>query len=123
MLKEKITNYYRNYEFVALRVRELNGSNLQVIKVATSVAPFLKYAIQGYPGLFPKDIFNDHDYMYNDSDWSYINSPKSIEFRLHEEFVYYYYIKQVSMKVMFVELLEQAEEIKKAIEKEIYRNG
>ena len=45
-LMEKITKYYRNYQFVATRVKELNTSNIQSINAAGEAAPNLKYHLQ-----------------------------------------------------------------------------
>lgn len=117
-LKDEITKYYRNYEFVASRVKELNSSNLAAINAAGLAAPNMKYAFQGYLNLLPLGTFSKNDYMFNDSDWAYINSPKSIEFRLLEDAVYYYCLKQLILKPMFIELLEQADVILKLLHKE-----
>ena len=117
-LKDKITKYYRNYEFVASRVKELNSSNLAAINAAGLAAPTMKYAFQEYLNLLPPGTFSKNDHMFNDSDWAYINSPKSLEFRLLEDAVYYYCLKQFLLKPMFIELLEQADDILKLMHNE-----
>ena len=110
-LINEITLYYRNYEFVASRVRELNSSNIHVLNDAGLRAPNLKYSLQGYLGMFGLEHFSKNDFMFNKSDWAYINTPASIEFRLLEEAVYYYYMKQVLIKPMFIDLKNQAKNI------------
>jgi hypothetical protein len=108
VLKDQISEYYRSYEFVSARVRELNQSNLNTVHAANVASPNLKYWVKGYLDNLPEEIFNEQEYMYHDSDWAFINNPRSIEFRLLEDAVYYYYMKQIILKPMYKDLNNQA---------------
>jgi hypothetical protein len=107
-LKDQISDYYRSYDFISERVRELNQSNLNTIHASSVAAPTLKYWVKGYMDTFSDEIFEEAEYMFNDSDWAFINNPRSLEFRLLEEAVYYYYAKQVLLKPMYGNLNAQA---------------
>ena len=101
------------------RVKELNSSNLESINAAGRVAPNLKYSVQAYLDLIPQDALPTHEDMYHESDWDFINNPRSIAFRLYEEAVYYYYIKQLLLKPMFQDLLDQVNAILAFAEQEL----
>ncbi len=118
-IKEKLTEYYRQYDFIASRVKELNASNLELINAAGLLAPNLKYALQDYLQIHEQEIIPNSDHMFFDSEWAYINDPQSMTFRLYEEAIYYYYLKQTLLKPMFEELKEQAAEILEILSNEI----
>ena len=119
VLKDKIIRYYRHYEFVASRVDELNSSNLELLTEGLKTATSLKYILQGDQGILPSDFLKESEHMYYKSDWAYINNPESFSFRLQENTVYFYYIKQIILKPMFSELVEQANDILSILENEI----
>lgn len=115
-LKDQISGYYRSYDFVASRVRELNQSNLTTIHASSAEAPTLKYWVKGYMDTLQADFFDKKGYMYNESDWAFINNPESLEFRLLEDAVYYYFTKQILLKPMYDDLNAQAVALLNSIE-------
>lgn len=117
-LKDQITEYYRLYDFVSSRVTELNASNLELMLASEVATPKLKYTLPGYMDIFPDNTFPEDEYMYNNSDWSFINIPESKEFRLYENAIYYYYLKQVLLKPLYNNLYLKAEELIDSIGKD-----
>tara|TARA_R110000744_G_scaffold83679_2_gene163861 strand:- start:6471 stop:7256 length:786 start_codon:yes stop_codon:yes gene_type:complete len=118
-LRNQITDYYRYYEFVASRVNELNKSNLTQISTLARAWPNMKYVLQGYMGILPENIFVKDNYMYNNDEWALINNPSSMEFRLQENVMYFYYMKQVILKPMFIVLNSKANNLLDSIRKEL----
>jgi hypothetical protein len=116
VLKNQIAEYYREYKFIALRVKELNESNLHLFQAALTNAPILKYMTKGYMGIMDENVFSEKEQMYNKEDWEFINNPTSISFRLYEDTVYYYYAKQILLKQLFLELKEEANKLIELIE-------
>ena len=119
MLKDEITQYYRNYKLVASRIEELNGSNRELLNTVNKTVPNFKYAFRGFRGFLPVEFLKDSEHMYYKSDWDYINNPESISFKLIENTIYYYYAKQMILKPLFLDLIEKADEILRILEKEI----
>ena len=118
-LKNQITNYYRDYEFISSRTNELNESTLSNINAASIAWPNMKYVIRSYMELLPAHIFATDDYMFDDSEWTLINSPKSMEFRLYENAIYFYYMKQNLLIPMYKNLAVKAENLLDLIKVEI----
>ena len=120
-LKDQTTEYYRNYAFISSRVRELNETSLKVIQSASVAAPIFKYTV-------PADLDSQQENpldrntpaMYHESEWAFMNNPQSMEFKLWEETVYYYYGKQVWLTPMYKGLLAEAIELMQTIELDLH---
>jgi hypothetical protein len=84
-LKNKIFDYYKNYDVAATHIAELNQTSISMLGKAGEYTTSLKYM-----GL--NDLY-DEDYMFRASDWDYINDPTSIGFRMMEQAAGYYFFK------------------------------
>ena len=120
-LKDQTTEYYRNYAFISSRARELNETSLKVIQSASVAAPIFKYAVPAdLDSQQENPLDRDTPAMYHESEWAFMNNPQSMEFRLWEEAVYYYYGKQVWLTPMYKGLLAEAIELMQTIELDLH---
>jgi len=118
-LKNDIMEYYSLYKFYSTQVRKLNETGIIKIARANARAPLIKYSFLANPNISVEGAFEDTDLMYDEHDWSFLNQPRSLEFRLYEEAFYWYYLKELIFKTHFIEMIAKAEKLIKAIQKEL----
>ena len=109
-LKEDIISLYNDYDIANNHIKEFNeytAAQLQEIDLA-----FIRYW-KAFSYIF------DETYIYNDTEWCYINDPNTQEFKILEKLAAMYSLKHKDFLYSFIELQSKVELIINDIEREL----
>ena len=111
-LKIEVIQLYRTYESVDKHMQEINEFTTDLWEEWNKKIVNIKYRE------FLSDLF-DQPYMFNSKERDWFNDPESIEFRLTENTVAWYYAKHKIFIDHFNSLLKEAEDLLDVINEEL----
>ncbi len=114
-LRDQISIYYNHCEVIKLELAGHNKKIADMIVNAASRTTLLKYKIKAQD----PTLLDDVDNAFDKKDWEFINDPRSIEFRLYEEVVYWHYVIHLGFIPPYESMNALSEELILAIENEL----
>jgi hypothetical protein len=113
-LKIAVTRFYRYSNQAAKQIDDFNYLTRALLADLNTSIAILKY--YPYPSIM--EVFSSQ-IMFNDSDWSFINEPTSYKFRLLENCMMTYILKQQEHLVFFNDLKSESISVINMIEREL----
>jgi len=113
-LRETIVNHYRTCEHITLQIHDYN------VFTRNLLASFMLSSNIGKYGSYipPETEKHKRDYMFNKSEWGFINKPTSLEFRKFESVVTQFVYKHVGAKGHLEDLKQRTSLVIKNIDNE-----
>jgi hypothetical protein len=109
-LKEDLISLYKDYDIASNHIKEYNEfTAAELTKIDLT---FLKY-------WKPFSYIFDETYLFNETEWHYINNPSTQEFKIIEKLAALYSQKHKDFLYDFIELQSKAKLIIKNIEREL----
>ena len=113
-LKEELISYYNKAEMYGKHIKEINEWSVQIFLKIREVLPSSKNSSWG-----KMRIFDDPE-MFKYEDWSFINDPASMKFKILEGIFDTYHAKLYTINPYFMELKNHAKKILVLLKQEIH---
>ncbi len=111
-LRETIVNHYRTCQHITLQIHDYNVFTRDLLESFMLSANMGKYA----SFIPPESEKHKRGYMFNKSEWDFINKPTSVEFREIESVVTQFLYKHISAKVHLEDLKHRTSLVIKKID-------
>jgi hypothetical protein len=109
-LKEDFISLYNDYDIASNHIKEYN--EYTAAELTESHLAFIRY-------WKPLSYIYDETYIYNDTEWRYINDPNTQEFKIIEKLAALYSFKHKDFLYSFMKLQSKVELIISDIEREL----